>query len=60
MKKTRVLKIYTKTRFNKWDQSTVPEIRLCGEWLKDAGFKEGNKIEVEVGSGVMVLKLING
>lgn len=60
MKNTRVLKIYTKIRFNKWTHSAVPEIRLCGKWLKEAGFNEGSRVEVEVGSGVMVLKLLNG
>lgn len=25
---------------------TVPQIRLCGKWLKNAGFKQGDNIKI--------------
>ena len=58
MKKTRILKIHERVRFNKWSQTSVPEIRLCGKWLKEAGFNEDDRVEVKISKGVMILKLV--
>lgn len=38
MNKVRKLKIYTKTRTNRWHLTTVPEIRL--------GFEEGEQVQI--------------
>lgn len=39
------------------DQGTpVPMIRLRGHWLKHAGFCQGQKIQVEVAAGTLVLR----
>ena len=35
---------------------TVPFIRLCGKWLKDAGFLIDDKIKVTVKDNLLVLQ----
>lgn len=42
----RSLKIQPKTRFNKYSQKDVPEIKLCGEWLQSLGFEQGTRVTV--------------
>ncbi|NIJ51708.1 SymE family type I addiction module toxin [Dyadobacter arcticus] len=45
--KSRQLKIYPKyQRTSQWRTKFVPEIKLCGEWLKDLGFDHGEHITV--------------
>ena len=36
----------------------VPFIRLCGKWLKDAGFSTNDKIKVTVKDDMLVLELV--
>jgi len=36
---------------------TVPELRLCGNWLGEAGFVEGEAVEVEVYNNELRIKL---
>jgi toxic protein SymE len=45
-KKVRRLKVYPKHRVGNRHFKVVPEIRLCGQWLRNVGFKSGNFIEV--------------
>lgn len=33
----------------------VPEIRLMGKWLEEAGFKKGQKVNIEVQNKKLVL-----
>ena len=42
----RSLKIQPKTRFNKYSQKDVPEIKLCGEWLQRLGFDYGDRVMI--------------
>ncbi len=42
----RSLKIQPKTRFNKYSQRDVPEIKLCGDWLQQLGFESGTRVTV--------------
>jgi toxic protein SymE len=45
--KSRQLKVYSKfQRTSQWRTKFVPEIKLCGEWLKDLGFDHGEHITV--------------
>ena len=37
---------------------TTPMLRLRGEWLADAGFSEGQRFEVDVADGKLVLRAI--
>lgn len=47
-KKDRHLKVYGKYAdcVNSWRPNILPEIRLCGKWLKDIGFEHGQTIKV--------------
>ena len=47
MSRLRKLKVYQKFRTRTWDNTTVPEIRLEGIWLKELGFDIGKEIKVE-------------
>jgi hypothetical protein len=40
------MKIQPKTRFNKYSQRDVPEIKLCGDWLQQLGFESGTRVTV--------------
>ncbi|MEM9000604.1 MAG: SymE family type I addiction module toxin [Bacteroidota bacterium] len=46
MNRFRKLKVYQKFRSRTWDNTTVPEIRLEGNWLKELGFEIGKEIKV--------------
>ncbi|KQM36546.1 SymE family type I addiction module toxin [Chryseobacterium sp. Leaf201] len=48
-KKDRHLKVYGKYAdcVNSWRPNILPEIRLCGKWLKDIGFEHGQTIKVQ-------------
>ena len=37
------------------ERDTVPMIRLRGKWLTEAGFQEGQRVQVDVGSGKITL-----
>jgi len=39
------------------NRGCVPMIRLCGKWLKTAGFEEGNLVHVDVADGRLTLTL---
>jgi hypothetical protein len=55
--KTRNLKIETAGDF--WRGKVTPKIRLTGQWLEQAGFKPGNRVEVELmQSGTLTLKFL--
>jgi len=47
MNRFRKLKIHSKFRYRRWDNTTVPEIRLEGRWLEELGFKEGEQVQIE-------------
>lgn len=47
MNRFRKLKIHSKFRARRWDNTTVPEIRIEGRWLEELGFKEGEQVQIE-------------
>ena len=56
MYEKRKLKIQSKARrsnsiFERADLPPVPEIRLSGKWLVQAGFEIGSEIEISVKNG---------
>jgi len=59
MNRPRKLKIYQKFRSRTWDDTTVPEIRLEGKWLKELGFEEGKEIEVRLQKYKLTITLID-
>jgi len=54
----RNLKIQPKHRFNRWSTSIVPELRLCGKWLKEIGFNENQRVEVHTEQNLIIIKPI--
>ncbi|MCF2488192.1 SymE family type I addiction module toxin [Dyadobacter sp. CY347] len=55
--RTRQLKIYSKfQRSSQWNSKFVPEIKLCGKWLKDLGFDHGEHIKVHFEDGKLILE----
>lgn len=55
----RKLKIHSKFRTRRWDNITVPEIRLEGRWLEEVGFKEGERIKIQVEKNKLTITLDN-
>nr|WP_294932377.1 SymE family type I addiction module toxin [uncultured Flavobacterium sp.] len=47
MSQFRKLKIHSKFRTRRWDNTTVPEIRLEGKWLEKLAFREGQIVNIE-------------
>lgn len=43
----RKLKIHTKYRIRKYDETKIPEIRLEGKWLENIGFKRGQTVKIK-------------
>jgi hypothetical protein len=43
-----------------WRGQVSPKIRLTGQWLERAGFKPGNRVEVEISQpGTMTLRFLD-
>lgn len=59
MKKIRKLKIYKKFRYQRWQHTSVPEIRLEGKWLDKLGFKIGKEVSVKQEKNKLVITLID-
>ncbi|NJM26352.1 MAG: type I toxin-antitoxin system SymE family toxin [Bacteroidia bacterium] len=53
---TRSLKVQPKTRINKYSQKDVPEIKLCGEWLKQLGFEHGTRVSVTLMRELIIIR----
>ena len=56
--KTRTIKIEPAGDY--WRGQVTPKIRLTGQWLERAGFKPGNRVEIEVReAGTITLRFLN-
>ncbi|HEX2848066.1 MAG TPA: SymE family type I addiction module toxin [Chitinophagaceae bacterium] len=54
--KIKTLKIQPLVRVHRWsDDTMVPEIRLSGAWLQKLGFCYGEKVEVRMSAGILVI-----
>lgn len=57
-KSDRKLKVVSKHQPRDYHQyAIVPEIRLCGKWLKESGFEEGMHVNVEVQNSRLIITL---
>jgi len=57
-KSVRKLKIVSKYQPRDYHQCVfVPEIRLCGKWLKESGFEEGMYVNIEVQNNRLIITL---
>ncbi|WP_035631741.1 SymE family type I addiction module toxin [Flavobacterium sp. CF136] len=60
MSQFRKLKIHRKFRTRRWDNTTVPEIRLEGKWLERLGFKEGQIVNIEQKKNKLTITIYKG
>ena len=55
---TRTLRIESAGDF--WRGKITPKIRLTGQWLEQAGFKPGHRVEVQLHEpGTLTLRFLN-
>lgn len=52
----RSLKIQPKTRFNKYSQKDVPELRFSGEWLQNLGFMINARVTITSMPGLLIVR----
>ena len=57
---TRKLKVYSKYRTlaTTYTYQIVPELRLCGLWLEQSGFKVGEQVQITVKDQEIIIKPI--
>jgi hypothetical protein len=53
----RSLKIQPRIRESVFPSKDVPEIRLCGEWLKKLGFCQGKRVIVTTMNELLIIRL---
>jgi len=53
----RSLKIQPRVRESVFRSKNVPEIRLCGEWLKKLGFAHGRRVVVTTMNELLIITL---
>ena len=53
----RSLTIQPRFRESVYASKRVPEIRLCGEWLKKLGFVQGRKVVITTMSELLIVRL---
>jgi hypothetical protein len=58
MQDYRKLKVAEKHVRNKWNEKKVPELKLCGEWLRNAGFEPGDNCTIKVEKGRITILYI--
>lgn len=54
--KNRQLRLQPKFQALAYRTKVVPELKLCGLWLKEQGFYVGQMVEVEVHQGELVIR----
>lgn len=60
MNRFRKLKIHSKFRNRRWDNTTIPEIRLEGKWLEEVGFKQGQNINILIEENKLIITIDKG
>jgi toxic protein SymE len=50
------LKIQPKYRQLAYSQKFVPELRLCGIWLEQSGFRIGEQVQVTIKDQEIIIK----
>jgi toxic protein SymE len=51
------LKIHPHTRLNGWASSTVPEIRLCGNWLEKLSFLPEQRVNITTMNKLLIIRV---
>ncbi len=57
MNRFRKLKIHSKFRNRRWDNTTIPEIRLEGKWLEEVGFKQGQNVNILIEENKLIITI---
>jgi toxic protein SymE len=54
----RKLKVYSKHRplSSSYNGRIVPELRLCGVWLEQSGFKIGDQVQITIRDQEIIIK----
>ena len=39
-------------------KAIVPELRLCGKWLKQAGFNRGHRVEISFDEDAIIIRKV--
>jgi toxic protein SymE len=57
----RKLKIYSKYRpvASSYQSRIVPELRLCGAWLEQSGFKIGEQVRIVIKDQEIIIKPVS-
>jgi hypothetical protein len=53
----RSLKIQPQIRFNRYSQTTVPEIKLCGNWLEKLGFTPEQRVNITTMNKLLIIRV---
>jgi hypothetical protein len=53
----RSLKIQPKIRENRWSSTTVPEIKLCGNWLEKLGFSPEQRVNITTMNKLLIIRV---
>jgi hypothetical protein len=53
----RSLKIQPKIRENRWSSTTVPEIKLCGNWLEKLGFTPEQRVNITTMNKLLIIRV---
>jgi toxic protein SymE len=57
-KKTKQVKLQPKYRELAYSQKIVPELKVSGVWLEEAGFKAGEKVNITVSEQQLIITAI--
>lgn len=52
----RSLKIQPKFIRNKYSEKEVPELKLCGEWLRNLGFHFGERVTITAMPDLLIIR----
>jgi Toxin SymE, type I toxin-antitoxin system len=52
----RNLKIQPRTRYNRYSQKDVPEIRFCGNWLHQLGFELETRVTITTMPKLLIIR----
>ncbi|MCE6991300.1 SymE family type I addiction module toxin [Dyadobacter sp. CY323] len=52
----RSLSIQAKLRRNVYEEKSIPEIKLCGEWLRNLGFEFGEKVKITTMHQLLIIQ----
>ena len=54
----RNLKIQPQIRLNRQTTSTVPEIKLCGNWLEKLGFIPEQRVNITTMNKLLIIRVV--